>query len=158
MQRESIEFRGRLYNRYPQSKLPHARDYFWGLGRSLHRDVYTACIGPIPARHVIHHRNKSGILRDSPGNLEAKLPREHSLEHFYSLPLIEMRCLHCLVPFASRRNASKFCTNACKSKWRRHSGLDNVAKRCRKCGALFYSNRYDKQLFCSRSCANRGHA
>lgn len=51
----------------------------------------------------------------------------------------------------------RFCSNACKSKWRRESGLDNITRVCeyRECGRDFQSNRYAKRRFCSKSCAAR---
>jgi len=47
---------------------------------------------------------------------------------------------------------SRFCSNACKSKWRRDSGLDDIEKECFKCKKLFMSNKYAKRMFCSKSC------
>jgi len=48
---------------------------------------------------------------------------------------------------------SRFCSNNCKSAWRRASGTDDVQRACEYCGAEFTSNRYNKTRFCSGSCA-----
>ena len=49
----------------------------------------------------------------------------------------------------------RFCSNACKSAWRRDSGLDNIDRPCARCGTAFPVNRYSKQKYCSRSCSSR---
>lgn len=46
----------------------------------------------------------------------------------------------------------KFCSNACKSRWRRKSGLDDVKRNCEVCGNEFLVNRYLKTTTCSRKC------
>lgn len=49
--------------------------------------------------------------------------------------------------------ASRFCSNNCKSQWRRDQGYDDIDKNCLRCGNIFRSNKYIKQKYCSRSCA-----
>lgn len=46
-----------------------------------------------------------------------------------------------------------FCSNACKSAWRRAAGLDDVQRECAHCGATFTVNRYKRTACCSRECA-----
>lgn len=48
---------------------------------------------------------------------------------------------------------SRFCSNACKSAWRRKEGLDDETKKCLHCGKDFTSNKYDQVKTCSKSCA-----
>ncbi|QBL97907.1 putative NHN endonuclease [Exiguobacterium phage vB_EauM-23] len=50
---------------------------------------------------------------------------------------------------------SRFCSNKCKSKWRRDQGLDNETRTCQQCGNEFVVNKYSKSRTCSRSCSNR---
>lgn len=50
---------------------------------------------------------------------------------------------------------SKFCSNKCKSEWRRKQGLDNIEKECEFCGNKYITNKYYKSKTCSRSCSNR---
>lgn len=53
---------------------------------------------------------------------------------------------------------SRFCSNNCKSQWRRDSGLDNIEVKCEVCGAPFWTNKYARARFCSKDCrliANR---
>ena len=47
----------------------------------------------------------------------------------------------------------KFCSDKCKSKNRRLSGIDNEIRVCKFCGKEFSINKYSKTKTCSRSCA-----
>ena len=70
-------------------------------------------------------------------------------------------CIVCGKPFETSvlmQYKSKFCSNACKSKYRRDMKLDNVEKFCEYCGRPFWSNKYDKQRFCSADCRNKGRS
>lgn len=53
---------------------------------------------------------------------------------------------------------NRFCSNKCKSAWRRKSGLDDEIRKCAYCGAYFTTNKYSKVQLCSRSCANKKRA
>lgn len=53
---------------------------------------------------------------------------------------------------------SKFCCNACKSAYRRDSGVDNVERVCVMCGKTFITDKNREARCCSRSCrAKYGH-
>ncbi len=47
----------------------------------------------------------------------------------------------------------RFCSNNCKSEWRRRSGVDNEDRTCPACNGTFTVNRYAKKRCCSRKCA-----
>jgi len=65
-------------------------------------------------------------------------------------------CEQCGISFEAKPNGiNRFCSNACKSAFRRASGADNVTKACEACGNAFNSNRYAKIRTCGRACANR---
>lgn len=49
--------------------------------------------------------------------------------------------------------ASRFCSNNCKSQWRRVSGVDDETRTCPACGGEFTVNRYARKRCCSRKCA-----
>jgi len=49
----------------------------------------------------------------------------------------------------------RFCSNKCKSAYRRATGVDDETRQCEACGDDYRVNRYRKQRTCSRSCANR---
>lgn len=67
----------------------------------------------------------------------------------------DMICEFCGEHFKGQKNRSRFCSNKCKSAWRRQEGLDNEERTCECCGAKFIINKYSKGRTCSRSCANR---
>lgn len=50
---------------------------------------------------------------------------------------------------------SRFCSNNCKSAFRRASGVDNVPRICARCRAEFMVNKYSVQKHCGRECAQR---
>ena len=67
---------------------------------------------------------------------------------------VDRKCDNCGVDFKSKQigNIDRFCSNKCKSAWRRLSGVDNVDKPCIVCGNVFTSNKYSKTQTCSRKC------
>lgn len=66
-------------------------------------------------------------------------------------------CEQCGQEFDPRKigNLDRFCSNACKSAFRRASGVDNETRVCVECGESFVANRYSKKRSCSRSCTGR---
>lgn len=46
-----------------------------------------------------------------------------------------------------------FCSNNCKSAFRRKSGVDNETRKCEYCGKEFTVNKYAKTRFCSTECS-----
>lgn len=84
--------------------------------------------------------------------------REWHKEHYEQMRAAfhathEYRCKHCGKPFLSIREG--FCTNACKSAYRRDMGYDNIALVCPICGETYETSKYLQSETCSRSCANR---
>jgi hypothetical protein len=63
-------------------------------------------------------------------------------------------CLNCNSEFVGRKTA-KFCSNACKSAWRRRTKTDDEVRNCALCGKEFTTNKYRKTKYCSKSCSNR---
>lgn len=62
-------------------------------------------------------------------------------------------CLNCGNTFTaviSRQN--KFCSNKCKSAYRRKSGVDNETRICEICGRKFTTNKYSTKRTCSEEC------
>lgn len=65
-------------------------------------------------------------------------------------------CEYCGKKFtAIEQGKNRFCSNKCKSAWRRKSGVDDEIRICCFCGRPFETNKYEKTKCCSRSCANR---
>ena len=73
----------------------------------------------------------------------------------------EWHSKHAMETFSGKRTlicemcGKEFCSNACRSKWRRKSGLDNVTRICVICGKEFSTNKFKKVKYCSKSCANK---
>ena len=63
-------------------------------------------------------------------------------------------CVQCGQEFTKGSNGqNKFCSNSCKSKYRREQGLDDELRICPMCGTEFKINKYRKTKTCSRTCA-----
>lgn len=75
-----------------------------------------------------------------------KVKRELHVEQDYI-------CENCGKPFVSTQINSRFCSNACKSAWRRKSGVDDIERTCVICGSPFIANKYSETQTCGRRCA-----
>lgn len=64
----------------------------------------------------------------------------------------EYICQQCGKPFTSKKVGSKFCSNNCKCKARRISGVDNIKAICPVCGKEFVKNKYSKTITCGNTC------
>jgi hypothetical protein len=82
--------------------------------------------------------------------------KQHGVEAFKKRAPIERVCKQCGTSYATLRygEAAQFCSNNCKSAWRRDSGLDNVEKVCDYCGNTFIANKYAAAKCCSNQCAS----
>ena len=68
----------------------------------------------------------------------------------------EKNCENCNKPFMPKAigNRDRFCSNACKSDFRRKSGVDDEVRTCQWCDGQFTVSKYSKARTCCRSCAN----
>ena len=82
--------------------------------------------------------------------------RLHAIRVYASQKPKKYVCLCCGKEFESKPNGQhKFCSNRCKSKWRRMQGVDNEERVCEYCGKTFIANKYSRKRFCCRSCAGK---
>lgn len=65
-------------------------------------------------------------------------------------------CEYCNKEFVNTQINSRFCSNKCKSAWRRKSGIDDITKICFKCGKEYIANKYQKTKYCPL-CKNKKH-
>ncbi|PMC80453.1 HNH endonuclease [Aerococcus viridans] len=66
----------------------------------------------------------------------------------------EFICEQCGKTYISEvTGTNRFCSNKCKSKWRRDSGIDDETRICEYCGKEFRINKYSKSKTCSKSCS-----
>lgn len=70
---------------------------------------------------------------------------------------ININCDECGVNFETTNTGKKnnFCSNKCKSRFRRKSGVDNETRICEWCEGEFVINKYAKTKCCSRSCSGK---
>lgn len=199
--REEVEYRGRWFVRYPNSKNRSDRVYFRcldnlpGLEKYLHRYIYACEVGPVEPWEHVHHKDENP-LNNSVENLE-KLPvPEHMSLHADAQDKDRLRahmaavaplskawhasdegrawhqqhgkatwenreprvviCESCGEPFETMdyKEETRFCSNKCRAKARRESGLDDEQRSCKQCGEPFTCNKYSKQQFCSKGCVS----
>jgi hypothetical protein len=81
--------------------------------------------------------------------------RQHGLKTWHNRKPHSETCKCCSIKFDTKNFNQDFCSNKCKSKWRRDQGIDNVEANCLFCDKKFIRNKYDKRKFCSRSCSMR---
>ena len=81
------------------------------------------------------------------------LKKETGLE--YAIPK-RFVCEYCNKEFVNTQINSRFCSNKCKSAWRRKSGIDDITKICFKCGKEYIANKYQKTKYCPL-CKNKKH-
>jgi hypothetical protein len=71
---------------------------------------------------------------------------------------IKKNCKYCGEEYKSRKYGRHlFCSNKCKSAYRRKNGLDNIDRICIICDEPFITNKYSKTVTCSRKCADILH-
>lgn len=67
-----------------------------------------------------------------------------------------LSCQYCGKEFQTPKLTAyktKFCSNNCKSAYRRKAGIDNVTRQCVICGKDFVCNKYSRSKHCSNKCA-----
>lgn len=83
---------------------------------------------------------------------------EHGKKVAARMPEVSMVCEVCDSMYSTKVNMakqSKFCSNKCKSKWRRDSGIDNETRICFGCECEYIDSRYSKSKYCSVPCVHK---
>lgn len=78
--------------------------------------------------------------------------RQHGLKTWDQRKPFIVQCKECGNKKDTKTYHQDFCSNACKSSWRRKEGLDNEERNCQICNIKFTVNKYEKTRCCSRSC------
>lgn len=82
--------------------------------------------------------------------------REHARKNIETMQKKEYVCKNCGETYmAFPMGSNKFCSNKCKSAWRRQAHLDEETRVCQECGRDFVTNRFSKTRCCSRPCSQR---
>ena len=78
--------------------------------------------------------------------------RTHNAEYLHITR--EFVCEYCGKKYVGVVNGkNRFCSNKCRSAYRRKIGADNETRICECCKKPFEVNKYEKTVVCSRSCA-----
>ncbi|HCX11344.1 MAG TPA: hypothetical protein DHU81_13595, partial [Hyphomonas sp.] len=118
-----------------------------------------------PAEHMAHHHK--GVSKPLSENALKAAAEWHGSEdglrwhhqHYennkHKLHVkIEKACEHCGKAYmGAPGKGSKFCSNACKTRHRFLSGIDNEERTCVACSSAFVANKYVKKATCSKPCA-----
>ena len=195
VERETIEYDGKVWYRYPNAKRSSDRNYYQKCGKFLHHYVWEKYNGVRKKGYQIHHKD-GNFANNSIENLEEITIKEHQCirhkmseerrqkqrewcdkirpytkewhkseegtlwhkqhaqqHNFGHIKYGERKCQVCGKIFEAKTNHQKFCSNVCKSKYRRLLKLDEITNRCEWCGNEFKTNKYSKARFCSRHCA-----
>lgn len=87
--------------------------------------------------------------------------RKHGIEAYAKRNETEYTCTQCGKRFLSKRvysdGENRFCSNACKAAYRRDSGVDDVEKKCERCGKTYVANKYQKTKYCPRCLGDLGY-
>ena len=81
--------------------------------------------------------------------------KAHGLMSWVNRKPIKIICKICFKETETKTYHQEFCSNSCKSKWRRQSGLDNIEKTCMCCSKSFIANKYAKNKTCSKTCGGK---
>ena len=77
---------------------------------------------------------------------------EHGKETWKSKEYIREFCVNCGKAFDTQTYHQLFCSNKCKSAWRRYKGKDKIEVTCEFCKKTFSKNKYSKSTCCSKKC------
>lgn len=79
---------------------------------------------------------------------------KHAKEVYNNLPLNKYICTYCKSEFETKNiyptDSNRFCSNKCKSAFRRASGVDNEERICEYCGEKYIINKYRKIKYCEK--------
>jgi len=122
-----------------------------------------------PKEHLERHDNLGGIqseehlekfLEAAKGWHKSEEGREWHSQHWEdslakAFDETEKECDQCGDTFIdeSAQDSGRFCSNACKSKHRRESGVDDETRICEACQQEFTCNKYSDRKVCSRRCS-----
>lgn len=64
-------------------------------------------------------------------------------------------CKQCNKKYDTKSYHQEFCSNACKSKWRRDQKIDFINKVCPVCQEIYHANKYSRSKTCGRKCGQK---
>jgi hypothetical protein len=85
----------------------------------------------------------------------SKWHKEHGILAWAKRKPIIRLCSLCKKKFTTKTFHQMFCSNKCKSAYRRKEGIDDVTIRCKICDKEFKKNKYSDIETCSKSCGGK---
>ena len=161
---EDVVWNGVIYRRYPLNGQLHRSRYFMATTAPreyLHRAIYKAAAGPIPAGWHVHHVD-GNYNNNELSNLVAVAPDTHVHLHVNDRAPISSVCHGCGTAFAATFRRAKWCCAACKERYRRSIGKAYVRPAapapelhiaCAQCSTPVTSIK-PWARFCGQSCRN----
>jgi hypothetical protein len=80
------------------------------------------------------------------------LRKKLALQYHARMPLLTKACEICQKQYETRSIRKKYCSNACKAKFRRRHELDCIECQCIVCKKSFKASLYQPNLTCSKKC------
>ena len=105
------------------------------------------------AANLIHVEKIRPLTKEWHSSSEGlKWHREHGLKTWEERNPFKITCKKCGKTAETKCFHQDFCSNSCKSSWRREQGLDNEQRECVICQKKFEVNIYAKTRCCGRKC------
>lgn len=124
---------------------------------SRHFSIHMQC--PIKRKRASEHCNSIRPLTKEWHQSEEGRAwhRLHALQgKFGKWEKEDVICDQCHQTYQRQKHTrGRFCSNKCKSQWRRLSGIDDIERACELCLESFKVNKYSKIKYCSNACGRK---
>jgi uncharacterized CHY-type Zn-finger protein len=103
--------------------------------------------------NLIHISNIRPLTKEWHASEEGrKWHKENGLISWEKRKPIEIKCKQCNKSANTKTYHQEFCSNACKSKWRRKNRLDDIERECPVCKNTYISSKYSRSKTCGAQC------
>lgn len=124
-------------------------------------------------KHLSDHMKSPDRIEQSKITLQKAIPKapewhaseegrewhsEHAKQYWDNAPENTYCCDFCGVEYQSQKvmvKGNHFCSNKCKSAFRRKIGIDSERRVCPECGKSFVTSKYSKNVTCGYECARK---
>jgi hypothetical protein len=163
----------KAYGEVPHGSHIHHKD-----GNKLNNEIENLELLSMKRHAIVHGKNltdedrkrrRDNVIRNAtPAAKEwhrsadgAEWHSKHGKENMEKRTLRAYKCTCCGAEFTTRHiygeGQNSFCSNKCKSSFRRSQKKDYVLKVCESCGTEFYDNKYQKIKYCKDCQHRRGY-
>lgn len=158
--KQTVEYDGLIWHRYPNSTRRTDREYFVRGNRMLHRYIWEKFNGKIPKGCHIHHIDGNCSNNDI-SNLKCVTIKQHiSQEHKLTIEQLQkcrqnlqQNALPKAIEWHKSEQAKQFHSDIGKKSW---GNFVPTLKHCIVCGKQFYDrSRQQSGKFCCGACASK---